>query len=66
LLKISARFIFLKSCAVNKNLLFLPLLFSEWIPPQVEGMGEGGGFAELLLLSQHHGRSIDQTAEAEH
>ena len=35
LLKISARFVFLKSCAVNKNWLFLPFLFSVWIPPQL-------------------------------
>jgi hypothetical protein len=34
-LKIGFRFVFLKSCAVNKNRLFLPFLFSEWIPPQV-------------------------------
>ena len=35
LLNISARFVFLKSCAVNKKRLFLPFLFSVWIPPQV-------------------------------
>ncbi len=34
-LKISAIYFFLKSCAVNKNWLFLPFLLSEWIPPQV-------------------------------
>ncbi len=33
LLKIGSRFIFLKSCAVNKNKLFVPFLSSEWIPP---------------------------------
>jgi hypothetical protein len=34
-LKILARFVFLKSCAVNKNGLFLPFLSSIEIPPQV-------------------------------
>ncbi len=35
LLKILARFVVLKSCAVNKNGLFLPFLSSIEIPPQV-------------------------------
>jgi len=61
-LKISARFVFLKSCAVNKNWLFLSFLFSVWIPPHVLPDWKRG--SKVLLnfrqISQRHGRSIDE------
>ena len=53
-LKILARFVFLKSCAVNKKRLFLHFLFSEWIPLQVR-------LEKLRQISQHHGCIITAT-----
>jgi len=49
--------VFLKSCAVNKNRLFLPFLSSVGIPPQVSPAptGKGGG------ISERHGRNTRLT-----
>ncbi len=58
--------VFLISCAVNKNRLFLPFLFSGWIPPQVLPTGRGGRAAELQANIATPWPHFDQTAEVEH
>jgi hypothetical protein len=53
-----ARFVFLKSCSINNiNRLFLPFLFSEWIPPQVSPAPTGKGGR----ISERHGRNTRLT-----
>jgi hypothetical protein len=49
---ISARFVFLKKCAVNKNRLFLLFLYSKWIPLMCLQTGKGGGAFGLREILQ--------------
>jgi hypothetical protein len=43
--------VFLKSCAVNKNRLFLPFLSSDWIPPQVWMGGNNHKAMEMMTAA---------------